>query len=60
MASEACLLFTDEHRVAAAQVARVLGACQVSHELQVVPVTVDKSSHRNNLSTKRANKAKTQ
>lgn len=54
------LLFTDEDGVAAAQVARVLGTCQVSHQLEVVSVTVDKSSHRNNLREKRANEVKIQ
>lgn len=42
-------LFADEDRVAAAEVARVLGTCQVGHQLQVVPVAVDEASHRDNL-----------
>lgn len=53
--SRAHLLFADENRVATAQVARVFGACQVGHQLQVISVAVDKASHRNNLRGKRAN-----
>lgn len=57
-ASQARLLFADENRVATAQVARVFGACQVGHQLQVISVAVDKASHRNNLRGKRANTVK--
>ena len=46
------LLSADEDGVAAAQVACVLGARQVRHQLQVVPVIVDEPRHRDDLGGK--------
>ena len=54
------LLSADEDGVATAQVARVLGTRQVRHQLQVVPVIVDKPRHRDNLRGKRPSEVKTE